>query len=149
MKSPARCLSLQAAKPTLWTSRDTFGKSKWGLSKWGLKVLVHNCPRSPTIVVVLRREFPLEMGPKRPQKCTIVGDCAQIAESGLKLPFRLSRTFPPPNREIPVARPLLHYVCGPSQAKRRLYRTSRALQGRRYRSLGRRCGAIALLGVLS
>ena len=29
------------------------GKSKWGLSKWGLKVLVHNCPRLPTIVVIL------------------------------------------------------------------------------------------------
>ena len=63
------------------------GKSKWGLSKWGLKVLVHHCPRLPTIVVVLRRKFPLERGPKRPQKCTIVDDCAQIAESGLKPPF--------------------------------------------------------------
>ena len=63
------------------------GKSKWGLSKWGLKALVHNCPRLPTIVVILRRKFPLERGPKRPQKCTIVDDCAQIAESGLKLPF--------------------------------------------------------------
>ena len=29
------------------------GKSKWGLSKWGLKVLVHNCPQLPTIVVIL------------------------------------------------------------------------------------------------
>ena len=28
------------------------GKSKWGLSKWGLKVLVHNCPRLPTIVIL-------------------------------------------------------------------------------------------------
>ena len=60
------------------------GKSKWGLSKLGLKVLVHNCPRLPTIVVFLRRK---ERGPKRPQKCTIVDDCAQIAESGLKPPF--------------------------------------------------------------
>ena len=68
------------------------GKSKWGLSKWGLKVLVNNCPRLPTIVVIfLRRKFPLERGPKRPQKCTIVDDCAQIAESGLKPPFGLSR----------------------------------------------------------
>ena len=63
------------------------GKSKWGLSKWGLKVLVHNCPRLPTIVVILWRKFPSERGPKRPQKCTIVHDCAQIAESGLKPPF--------------------------------------------------------------
>ena len=63
------------------------GKSKWGLSKWGLKVLVHDCPRLPTIVVILRRKFPLERRPKRPQKCTIVDDCAQIAESGLKPPF--------------------------------------------------------------
>ena len=29
------------------------GKFKWGLSKWGLKVLVHNCPGLPTIVVIL------------------------------------------------------------------------------------------------
>ena len=63
------------------------GKSKWGLSKWGLKALVHNCPRLPTIVVTLRRKLPLERGPKRPQKCTIVDDCAQIVESGLKPPF--------------------------------------------------------------
>ena len=42
------------------------GKSKWGLCKWGLKVLVHNCPQLPTIVVILRgrRKFPLERGPK-------------------------------------------------------------------------------------
>ena len=63
------------------------GKSKWGLSKWGLKVLVHNCPRLPTIVVILRRKFLLDRGPKGPQKCTIVDDCAQIAESGLEPQF--------------------------------------------------------------
>ena len=63
------------------------GKSTWGLSKWGLKVLVHNCPRLPTIVVILCRKFPSEKGPKRPRKCTIVDDCAQIAESGFKPPF--------------------------------------------------------------
>ena len=32
---------------------ENSGKSKWGLSKWGLKVVVHNCPRLPTIVVIL------------------------------------------------------------------------------------------------
>ena len=58
-----------------------------GLSNWGLKVLVHNCPRCPTIVAILRRKFPLERGPKRPQKCTIVDDFVQTAESGLKPPF--------------------------------------------------------------
>ena len=63
------------------------GKSKWGLSKQGLKVLVHNCPRLPTVVVILRRKFSLERGPKWPQKYTIVDGCAQIAESGLKPPF--------------------------------------------------------------
>ena len=63
------------------------GKSKWGLSQWELKVLVHIHPRLPTIVVILRRKFPLERGAKGPQKCTIVDDCAQIAESGLKPPF--------------------------------------------------------------
>ena len=68
-----------------WQFRS--GKSKWGLSKWGLNVLVRNGPQLPTIVVILRRKFPLERGPKRPQKCTSVDDCAQIAESGLKPPF--------------------------------------------------------------
>ena len=66
-------------------------KSKWGLSKWGLKVLVHNCPGLPTIVVILRRKFLWERGAKGPQKCTIVDDCAQIAESGLKPPFESPR----------------------------------------------------------
>ena len=71
------------------------GKSKWGLSKWGLKVLVHNCPRLTTIVVILWGKFPLERGPKRPQKCTIVDDCAQTAERGLKPPFEsLHLDFP-------------------------------------------------------
>ena len=37
-------------------------QSKWGLCKWGLKVLVHNCPRLPRIVVILRRKFPLLKG---------------------------------------------------------------------------------------
>ena len=45
------------------------------------------CPRLPTIVVILRRKFPLERGPKGPQKCTIVDDCARITKSGLKPPF--------------------------------------------------------------
>ena len=50
-------------------------------------MLVHNCPQLPPIVVILLRKFPLERGPKRPHKCTIVGDCVQIAESGFKPPF--------------------------------------------------------------
>ena len=50
-------------------------KSKWGLNKWGLKVLVHNCPRLPTIVVILRRKFPLKKRPRSPQKCSIIDDC--------------------------------------------------------------------------
>ena len=68
-------------------SWELFGKSKGGLSKWGLKVPVHNCPRLPAIVVILRPKFPLERGPKGPQKCTIVDDCAKITDSGLKPPF--------------------------------------------------------------
>ena len=43
------------------------GKSTWGLSKWGLKVLVHNCPRLPSIVVILWRKFLLERGLKNPE----------------------------------------------------------------------------------
>ena len=73
----------------IWAEIDHLhnsGTSKWGLSKWGLKVLVHNCPQLPPIVVILRRKFPLERGPKWPQKCKIVDDCAQIAESRLKPP---------------------------------------------------------------
>ena len=42
---------------------------------------------STIIVVILWRKFPLKRGQKRSQKCTIVDDCAQIAESGLKPPF--------------------------------------------------------------
>ena len=57
-----------------------WGLSKWGLSKWGLKVLVHDCLRLSPFCDESR-------GPKRPQKCTIVDDCARIAESGLKPPF--------------------------------------------------------------
>ena len=51
------------------------GKSKWGLSKWGLKALVHNCPQSPTIVVILQLKFPLERGPK---KATKVHNCRRL-----------------------------------------------------------------------
>ena len=65
--------------------QNNVGKVYMALSKLGRKVLVHNCPRLPTSV---RRQFPLERGPKGPQKCTIiVDDCAQIAESGLTPPF--------------------------------------------------------------
>ena len=89
---------MSPAWPTqAWEKLNRSGKSKWGLSKWGLKVLVHNCPRLPTIVVILWRKFPSERGPKRPQKCTIVHDCAQIAESGLKPPFESPHLdFPEP-----------------------------------------------------
>ena len=63
------------------------------------------CPQLSTIAYDCRL-FPLESAPKTPQKCTIVDDCAQIAESGLKPPFesppfRLSRPNQPeklPNR---------------------------------------------------
>ena len=58
-----------------------------GLSKSGLKVLAQDCPRLPTTVVMLHRKFPLK---SEPQMCTIVDDCAQIAESGLKPPFESS-----------------------------------------------------------
>ena len=71
-----------ALSPFVWESLN------WGLSRWGLKVLVHKCPRLPTIVVILRRKFPLERGPNGPQKCTIVGECAQIEVSDLKPPIR-------------------------------------------------------------
>ena len=71
-----------------WNKLEGQELEHWsGKSKWGLKVLVHNCPRLPTIVVILQQKFPLERGPKGPQKCTIVDDCVQIAESGLKPSF--------------------------------------------------------------
>ena len=41
----------------------------------------------PTTVVILQQKIPLQRGPKAPQMCTIVDDCARIAESGLKPPF--------------------------------------------------------------
>ena len=66
-----------------------------GLANGGLRYLstiVHDCLRLSSF---RDEKFPLERGPKGPQKCTIVDDCAQIAESGLKPqfakpPFRLS-----------------------------------------------------------
>ena len=63
-----------------------------GLANGGLiiNVFVHNCPRLPSIVATLRQKFPLEIGLKGLQKCTIVDDCAQIAESGLEPRFRSS-----------------------------------------------------------
>ena len=92
--------------------RAELGKSKWGLSKWGLKVLVHNCPRLPLIVAILRRKFPLERGSKRPQKCTIVDDCAQIAESGLKATFESPHweSFLRLSRQKQVRRSLVVFV---------------------------------------
>ena len=61
-----------------------------GKSKWGLKL--GTCPQLPTIVYDCRRfatKVPLRKVPKKAlgQKCTIVDDCAQIEESGLKPPF--------------------------------------------------------------
>ena len=79
-------------KKTKETENNTTIRHDWeslngGLANGGLRYLptiVHDCT---TIVVVWRRKFPLERGPKGPLKCTIVDDCAQIAESGLKPPF--------------------------------------------------------------
>ena len=82
-KSPA-ILSLQVSRDM---KSIAAGPLSSGKSKWGLNVLVHVCPRLPTSVAIVRRKFPLERGPKGPQKCTIVDDCARIAESGLKLPI--------------------------------------------------------------
>ena len=62
------------------------GKSKWWLTKWALKVLVLNCPRLPTIVVILRRQFLLESGPKRPQK---VHNCRRLCTNCREWPETL------------------------------------------------------------
>ena len=54
-----------------------------GLANGGLRYLstiVHDCLRLSPFCDESR-------GPKRPQKCTIVDDCARIAECGLKPPF--------------------------------------------------------------
>ena len=65
----------------LWIRLFLFGKSERGLSKWGLRFLsttAYDCRHFMT-------KAPLGRGPtERPQNCTIVYDCAQIAESGLK-----------------------------------------------------------------
>ena len=45
-----------------------------------LSTIAYDCRHFATKV-------PLRKGPKKAQKCTIVDDCAQIAESGLKPPF--------------------------------------------------------------
>ena len=46
-------------------------------------------------------KVPLERGPKRPQKCTIVDDCAQIAVCGLKPPLKRTHlAFPDTKKGI-------------------------------------------------
>ena len=74
------------------TLRGVGTRHKWGVSKWGLKVLVHNCPRLPMIVVILQRKFPLERGPKGPQKCNCRRLCANCRECP-QAP--MCRSFPP------------------------------------------------------
>ena len=49
-------IQVQTKKPNVRVmdrKSEIMREYKWGLSKWGLKVLVHNCPRLPTIVVIL------------------------------------------------------------------------------------------------
>ena len=58
-----------------------------GLTNGGLRYLstiVHDCLQLSSFC---DESSALERGPKRPQNCTIVDDCAQIADSGLKPPF--------------------------------------------------------------
>ena len=55
-----------------WTLH--LGKSKCGFSKWGLKVPVHSCERFPIIVVIARRQFPLQRG----AKAANVQNCRQL-----------------------------------------------------------------------
>ena len=102
------------------------GKSKWGLSKWGLKVLVHNGTRLPTIVVILRRKFPLERGPKRPQKCTIVDDCVHrlsrfvlpvLCRMTPKFLLKFLRTFIAPCLVAEVSQIRLHELLGAQRTK--------------------------------
>ena len=49
-----------------------------------LSTIVHDCLRLSSFC---DESSPQKGAPKRPHKCTIVDDCAQIAESGLKSPF--------------------------------------------------------------
>ena len=61
------------------------GKSKWRLSNGGLGYLSSIVHSNPTIVIILRREWPVQEGPKG-QMCRIADDCARVAESGLRAP---------------------------------------------------------------
>ena len=54
------------------------------------RVLVLNCPPSPTVVTKIHLSFVAQ----KATKCTIADDCAQAAESGLKPPFGLSSLRP-------------------------------------------------------
>ena len=77
------------------------GLANGGLSH--LSTIVHDCQRLSSFC---DESFPYERGPKRPQKCTIVDDCAQIAESGLKPPFESPHLdFPEhgKNHQSPIA----------------------------------------------
>ena len=84
-----RKIGRKLRKKSQW--RNLFGGS-WeslngGLANGGLRCLstiVHDCLRLSSF---RDESSPQKWAPKRPQKCTIVDDCAQIAESGLKPPF--------------------------------------------------------------
>ena len=77
-------LLIEVSQETHWESLNG------GLANRGLKVLVHNCLRLPTIVVILRRKFPCR---KRPKRATEVHNCrledcaSNCLEIGLKPPF--------------------------------------------------------------
>ena len=76
-----------------------------GLANGGLRYLCtigHDCLRLSSFC---DEKFPLERGPKRPQKCTIVDDCAQIAESGLKPPFESPHLDFPERKPLPARNP--------------------------------------------
>ena len=69
-----------------------------------MSTIVDDCLR---LLSVYDESLPLQRGPKGPQKCTIVDDSAQIAESGLKTAFESPQLDFPETQE-PLNAPFLN-----------------------------------------
>ena len=82
--SDSRESAWRAIKIGIWIANDSYKSIR---ANRIANRLCHYVSKIAQIVVILWRKFPLERGLKGLLKCTIVGDCAHIAESGLKPPL--------------------------------------------------------------
>ena len=79
-RNDKKWLKVQLYCRELMSSLCRSGMSKWGLIKRGLKGLVHNCPRLPEMVIILRRKFPLR---KATEGFTVKPLCQGLLNGGV------------------------------------------------------------------